>query len=86
MADPEFIRVPMKHIPPDVKNKHNVYNLVTNGWVYIKIQKVMPGLKQAATLACQHLKKHLDPYCCILVKGKIATWQHYKRPTNYVFV
>ena len=83
MADPEFMRVPIKHIPPDMCKKYNIDNLVYNGWVCIKIQKGMPGLKQAAILAYQHLKRCLEPHGCTPVKGTIATWEHDKLPTKF---
>ena len=37
IADLEFMRVAIKYIPPDVKKKYNIDNLVTNRWVCIKI-------------------------------------------------
>ena len=73
MDDPEFMKFPIKHILPDVKNKHDIDNIVTNGWVYIKIQKGTPELKQAVMLVHQHLKKCIDPYDNTTVKGTIES-------------
>ena len=76
MANPEFMRVPMKHVPPDTCKKYNIDDLVSNGWVYVKIQKGIPRLKQAAMY--QHLKRCLELYGYTLVKGTIAMWEHDK--------
>ena len=44
-----------------MKAKYNVDKTVTpDSWVYIKIQKSMPGLKQAAILVCKNLCNCLE--------------------------
>ena len=84
MADPEYMRVRIKYIPPDIQDQYSIDKLVSNdGWVYIKIQKGMPGLKQAAILAYQHLKNSLEPYGYAPIPGTIGMWQHNKRPTKF---
>ena len=63
MRDPEYMRVKIKYFPPDIIQRYHLNEKVTNtGWVYIKIKKGMPGLKQAALLAYEHLKNSLAPY------------------------
>ena len=45
MQHPEYMRVKYKYIPKDIKAKYNIEQIVTkDDWVYIKIQKGMPGL------------------------------------------
>ena len=48
-----------------------------------KIQKGMPGLKQAAILAYQHLKNSLGPYGYNPIEGTVGLWTHDKRPTKF---
>ena len=49
-------------MPEDIKIKHNLDKIVKNDdWVYVKIQKGMPSLKQSAILKREHLKS-LEPY------------------------
>ena len=43
----------------------------------------MPGLKQAAILAYQHLKESLEPYGYSPIKGTVGLWHHEKRPTKF---
>ena len=46
MADPEFMRILLKHIPEDIILQYNLRELVDdNGYIYIKITKGMYGLK-----------------------------------------
>ena len=60
-TNPKFMRVTCMHVPADSIARYNIDQLVTNiEWVYVKIQKEMPGLRQSATLAYQHLKTALN--------------------------
>ena len=63
MQSPEYMKVHYRHIPQDIRRKYNLDQKVTaDGYVCIKIKKGMPGLKQAAILAYQHLKNCLLPF------------------------
>ena len=46
----------------------------------------MPGLRQAAMLAYQHLKNYLEPYGCTPVEGTIGTWKYDEFPTIFLCV
>ena len=61
----EYLRVKMKYFPPDIIQRYHPLSLVgSDCYVYIKIQKGVYRLKQAALLAYNNLKKTLQP--CIL--------------------
>jgi len=63
MRDPEYIWVKLQHFPQDIVDRYNLNLKVTpSGYIYIKIKKGMPGLKQAALLAYDHLKNSLVSY------------------------
>ena len=54
------MKMPYKHLPPDIRQQYKLNNKVTEtGCIFIKIKKGMYGLKQAAILAYDNLKKHL---------------------------
>ena len=57
MEHPEYMKVPFKYFPEDIRQKYGLYNIVHDGYIYIKIKKGMYGLKQAAFLAYLHLSK-----------------------------
>ena len=56
-------------IPQEIIDEYNLLDIVDNhGFVYVKIVKVMYGLKQAGIIAHKSLVNHLspfgyDPYC-----------------------
>ena len=54
----------MKIISQEIIKQYQLKDLEENGWVYMKIVKGMPGLKQAARLANERLVRHLAPYGC----------------------
>ena len=62
MTRPEYMRIPLRHIPADIIATYNLLPLVHKGFVYIKIKRDMYGLKQAAILAFDQLKANLAPY------------------------
>ena len=56
------MKMKLKIIPQEIINQYQLQYLEENGWVYMKIVKGMPGLKQAARLANERLVHHLAPY------------------------
>ena len=84
MSNPEFMRVKLKYIPEDIRQRYKIYDIVSkDDWVYIKIQKGMPGLRQAAILAYKHLKNSLEPYGYKPIPGTVGLWKHDERPTKF---
>ena len=60
MEGEEYMKVQYKHFPEDIRKRYNLESKVTdNGYIYVKIKKGMYGLKQAAILAYNELKKNL---------------------------
>ena len=60
------MKMKLKIIPQEIIDQYQLQDLEENGWVYIKIVKGMPGLKQAACLANERLVHHLAPYGYVL--------------------
>ena len=56
---------------------YNLHDIVTpDGYIFIKIIKAMYGLKQAAVLAYQHIKRALEPHGYYPVVGTTEMWRH----------
>ena len=70
------MKLPLKIIPHEIITQYNLLDLQVNGWVYIRINKGMPGLKQAAKLANDRLVTHLAPYGYAPVKHTPSLWKH----------
>ena len=83
MRNPECMRALHKHFPSDTRQRYNLDTIVHNNHMCIKIQKGMPGLKQAALLACEHLKSSLAPYGHYPILGTISLWKHKTRQTIF---
>ena len=84
MEGDEYMRVKYKHIPEDIRIRYNLKTKVTkDNYVFIRIEKGMYGLKQAALLAYNHLKENLaqDGYSPII--GTVGLWKHETRSTNF---
>ena len=63
MPKPEYMRIHISEIPNDIIKKYKMQTIKDqNGNVHFKINKGMYGLKQAAILAYQQLKTHLEPH------------------------
>jgi hypothetical protein len=51
MEQPEYMRMKINNLPPNFVKSYNLNDLATNnGTIYVKIQKGMCGLPQAASL------------------------------------
>ena len=54
LPDPELVRIPLKIIPQEIIDPYNLATLVDKqGWIYMRIEKGMCGIKQAETIANQ---------------------------------
>ena len=57
------MRIHSKYLPPDIREQYYIEWLVAaDGYLYIKIIKVMYGIKQAAIIAYNQLISHIDPH------------------------
>ena len=72
----EYMKVPYNHFPPDIRERYNLDSKVTaSGHIFIKIKKGMYGLKQAAILAYDNMKKHLAAYGYHPIRGITGMWK-----------
>jgi hypothetical protein len=58
----EYVRIPMKLIPLEIITHYALLPLVSDGHIYIEVQKGMYGLPQAGILANLLLAKRLAPH------------------------
>ena len=84
MDQPEYMRVKYKYFPADIRKRYQLDNIVTvDGYIYIRINKGMYGLKQAALLAYNNLKRCLAPHGYAPVPGTVGLWNHHTRPIQF---
>ena len=57
MEEPEYMKIPFRLIPEEIKVEYKVSDFEHAGYVYVKINKGMYGLAQAVLLANELLAK-----------------------------
>ena len=81
------MRVPLKSIPQEIIDDYNITALVDNqGWIYMRIEKGMYGLKHAGIIANQELVKHMAPFGYHPVQHTSGLWVHDSRKTIFSLV
>ena len=84
MSRPEYMKVLIKYFPDDIIKKYDLNKKVaSDGYVYIKINKGMYSLKQAAILAYDQLVKKLKPFGYYPAPHTSGLWKHESRKTRF---
>ena len=77
MEGDEYMKVPYKHFPPDIRERYNLdFKVTVSGHIFIKVKNGMYGLKQAAILAYDNMKKHLATHKYHQIIGTTGMWKH----------
>ena len=81
------MRIPLKIIPQDIIHAYNLTALVDDqGWIYMRTEKGMYGLKQAGIIANQELVKYMAPFGYHPVKHIPGLCVHDSRKTLFSLV
>ena len=86
MDRPEYMKIPIDLIPPEIIIEYKLLDLVHEGYVYIEINKGMYGLPQAGLLANKLLGKRLAKYGYYQSRHTPGLWKHAWRPIQFVLV
>ena len=70
------MKMKLEIIPQEIIDQYQLQDMEKDGWVYMKIVKGMPGLKQAARVANERLVHHLAPYGYAPVQHTPSLWKH----------
>ena len=74
--------IPLKIIPQDIIDTYDIKALVDDqGWIYMRIEKGVYGLKQAGVIVNQELVKHMAPFGYHTLKHATGLWVHNSRKT-----
>jgi hypothetical protein len=82
----EYMRIPIKLIPQEIINQYNLLPLVSDGHVYMEVQKGMYGLPQAVILANQLIARRLAIHGYRQTKFTPGLWGHVTRPIQFTLV
>ena len=81
------MRIHSKYFPPDIRDRYKVDGLIAaDGHVYIKIIKVMYGLKQETFIAYNQLIYNMEPYVYYPLPFTTGLWAHKTRRTKFASV
>ena len=84
MSRPEYMKVHISKFSEDIILQYKLREKMDDkGYVYIKIQKGMYGLKQAAILAYQRLVEFMKPYGYFPEINTTGIWSHTQRKTKF---
>jgi hypothetical protein len=79
----EYMHIPIKLIPQEIIAEYNLLSLVSDGHVYIEVQKGIYGLPQAGTLTNQLLAHRLSIHGYHQTKFTPGLWSHVTRPIHF---
>jgi hypothetical protein len=82
----EYMRIPIKLTPQELIEQYNLLPLVSDGHVYIEVQKGMFGLPQAGILANQLISRRLAIHGYHQTKFTPGLWRHVTRPIQFTLV
>ena len=81
MDTPEYIQILYKYFMEDIRIWYNFEEKISRGFIYVRIKRVMYGLKQAAILAYDQLVKHLNNhgYYPVIATNAIFAYKNEKK-------
>ena len=81
------MRTPLKIIPQEIIDAYKLTALVDyQGWIYMRIEKCMYGLKQAGISTNQELVKHMAPFGYHPMQHTPSLWVHDSRKICFSLV
>ena len=84
IARPEIMKVHFKYILEDIRLQYKLLDkLSSQDYIYIRINKEMYDLKQAAILAYKNLKQSLVHHSYAFIIGMVGIQGRITRPTTF---
>jgi hypothetical protein len=82
----EYMRINIKLIPQEIIDQYDLLLLVSDGHVYIEVQKGMYGLPHAGILANQLIARRLAIHGYHQTKFTPGLWRHITRPIQFTLL
>ena len=83
MSRYEYMKIDLDIVPDEIIRQYNLRTLASNGWVYMEIRKVMPGLKQAGRIVNDRLQLHISKFGYAPIARTPSLWKHATK--KYIF-
>ena len=71
-----YIKIPLKLITPEIIHEYNIQDIVSHGFAYVEIRKVMYGLKEAGVIDFNCLVKKKQPFVYHPCQRTLGIWPH----------
>jgi hypothetical protein len=82
----EYMRIPIKLIHREIIAEYNLLSLVSDGHIYIEVQKGMYGLPKTGVIANQLHSLRLAIHGCHQTKFTPVLWLHVTRPIQFTLL
>ena len=76
----DYMRIHSKYFPSDIRDRYYIEGLISaDGYVYIKITRVIYGLNQAAIIDYNQLISYMEPHGYYPLPFTTVLWSHKTR-------
>ena len=86
MENVENAQIPVKLIPQEIVDQHNLSSLAVNGKIYCEVWKGMPGLNQAGAILHKRLTQHLHAHGYYQARHALSLWKHKSLSISFTLV
>ena len=86
MSKHEFYKISISLIPQAVIDEYDLMDKQINGFLYVRLEKVMYGIVQAGIIAHTALKRHLQPFGYEPAPITPGLWRHNKNGITFTLV
>ena len=86
MEEPEYMKIPVRLIPDEIKVEYKVIDFEHAGYVYVKIYKGMYGMAQAGLLENELLAKKLEKHGFNQTPHTPGLCIHHTKPIQFALV
>ena len=86
MEEPEYMKIPVRLIPDEIKVEYKVREFEHDGYVYVQINKGMYGLEQTGLLANELLAKRLAKHGFSQTPHTPGLCKHHTKPIQFALV
>jgi hypothetical protein len=82
----EYMKIPLALFPAWTVEQYNLRTLALDGWVHIKMRRVVWGLPQAGILTNKRLHRKLATFGYYKSTNTPGLWRHKSRPRTFTLV
>ena len=87
MKSREYMKLNISQIPEEIIDQYNINDIVyPEGYIYIEVWKVIPGLKQDGRIENYRLTSHLSNFGYLPTRLMPGLWKHKSLPITFYLV